>query len=121
MMPTLRITQRTESEGNYHVEIALEGDGLPRQAATASFAFEMTAQDEKELRWYLEDYLQYPHDPAPKVAARVEQRTANLGKKLFTEVFQRDEQGGTPLVRTMWHAFRAIARPSGRRPALLRG
>ena len=82
-MPTLRITQSTKSTGNYHVEIVLEGAGPIRQTATASFAFEMTAQDQEDLRWYLEDYLQFPHDPAPKIAARVEERMVNIGADLF--------------------------------------
>lgn len=96
-MPTLRIKQNTESNGNYRVEIALEGDGLPRQTATATFAFEMTAQDHEDLRWYLEDYLQYPFDPAPTIAARVEKRMNEIGTDLFKEVFERDEQN-----RRLW-------------------
>ncbi len=96
-MPTLRITQRTEPEGKYRVEIALEGDGLPRQTATATFPFEMTAQDHEDLRWYLEDYLQYPFDPAPTIAARIEDRMAAIGRELFEKVFQSDEQS-----RRLW-------------------
>ena len=44
-MATLRITQMTESTGQYRVEIALEGDGRSRQTATASFSFSMADQE----------------------------------------------------------------------------
>ena len=42
----------------------------------------------ERLRWYLEDYLEYPIDPAPKIAAQVEQRLVELGRDLFGQVFQ---------------------------------
>ena len=97
MMPTLRIKQTTETTGNYRVEVALDGDGLAPQIATASFAFDMTAQDQEDLRWYLEDYLQFPHEPAPTIAARIEQRMADIGTTLFEKVFQTDRQS-----RDLW-------------------
>ena len=34
-MLTLRLTQFTEAENKYHVEVALEGDAQPRQTATS--------------------------------------------------------------------------------------
>jgi tetratricopeptide (TPR) repeat protein len=86
-MPTLRLTQFAESQpDHYRVELALEGDGA-RQAATARFNFKLTEQDAEDLRWYLEDYLQYPLDPAPKIAERVEARLAEMGRELFEHVF----------------------------------
>jgi hypothetical protein len=42
----------------------------------------------ERLRWYLEDYLEYPIDPAPKIAAQVAQRLVELGRDLFGQVFQ---------------------------------
>ncbi len=96
-MRTLRITQNTESPGKHRVEIALDGDGQPRQTATASFDFEMSEQDQEDLRWYLEDYLQFPHNPAPTIAARVERRMADIGTELFEKVFHTDEQS-----RRLW-------------------
>ena len=77
-MPRLRIKQTTDTTGDYRVEIGLDGEGLGSQIATATFGFEMTVQDQEDLRWYLEDYLQYPHDPAPTIAARVEKRIADI-------------------------------------------
>jgi hypothetical protein len=84
--PTLQLTHRAE-EGEHRVDVVLEGAG-PRQAASARFAFGLGAQEREDVRWYLEEYLQYPVEPAPTIAARVERRLAELGVELFTEVFE---------------------------------
>jgi tetratricopeptide (TPR) repeat protein len=96
-MPTLRIIQSADAAGHYRAEVVLEGPGPLRQTATARFLFEMTAQDQEDLRWYLEDYLQFPHDPAPTIAVRVEQRITEVGTDLFKKVFESDEQS-----RRLW-------------------
>ena len=46
-MYTLRLTQFTEDQDRYRVEVALEGKGLPRQTATGRFAFQLTPQARK--------------------------------------------------------------------------
>lgn len=96
-MDTLRITQTAEAENHFRVEIALLGDGLPLLSASARFDFDQPPQDQVDLRWYLEDYLQSPHDPAPIIAARIEQRMTEVGSRLFKDVFQASEQG-----RRLW-------------------
>ena len=63
-MSLLRLTQHVEKEDTYRIEIAFE-DGGSRQTAEALFDFKVTPEDRGDLRWYLEDYLQYPLDPAP--------------------------------------------------------
>jgi hypothetical protein len=70
---TLRLTQATGSSGRYQVEVALEGHGA-RRATTAEVAFALSLRDQERLRWYFEDYPQYPLDPAPEIAARIEQQ-----------------------------------------------
>jgi len=101
MTPILRLTQFTEAENRYCVEVALEGDGQPRQTATSHFAFKLSPQDHEDLRWYLEDYLQYPLDPAPKIAARIEQRMNEIGTNLFKSVFQSSDDA-----RDLWATLR---------------
>ncbi len=59
-MALLRLTQHAEDDGSYRVELALEREREPRQTAAACFSFDFNAQDEADLRWYLEDYLQWP-------------------------------------------------------------
>lgn len=101
LMFTLRLTQTTGGEDRYHVEVALEGDGVARQTAHAAFDFKLTAGEQEELRWYLEDFLQYPFDPAPTIAARVERRMAQIGVELFKAVFHADDDA-----RDIWAKLR---------------
>ncbi len=96
-MRLLRFTQDALDGDRYRVEVSLEGDG-PRRVAKADVTFRLTAQDEEDLRWYLEDYLQWPHDPAPTIAARVEQRIEQLGTGLFESIFEHNNT-----TRKLWY------------------
>ena len=100
-MLILRFTQTTEGQDKYHIEIAFEGDGLPRQTATAHFDFKLTSRDQEELRWYLEDFVQYPQDPAPQIAKRIENRITEIGVQLFIALFQSNDD-----TRDMWAVLR---------------
>jgi hypothetical protein len=90
-MLTLRLDQTAEGNDQYRVEATLEENGRRRESATSHFQFALTDQDREDLRWYLEDYLQYPLEPAPKIAARIESRMADLGAQLFKAVFHSSE------------------------------
>jgi len=94
---TLRIAQTAHGDAGHHVQVALEQSGQPTQRAQATFVFALTPQDQEDLRWYLEDYLQHPFDPAPTIASRIEARMAELGGQLFDRVFSTSEQG-----RRLW-------------------
>jgi tetratricopeptide (TPR) repeat protein len=100
-MPTLRLTQSTLSAEKFRVEAALEAEGQPRRTSVAEFEFSITPQDREDLRWYLEEYLQYAADPAPKIAARIEKRIAELGVGLFKTLFQGDDDS-----RDLWATLR---------------
>ncbi len=100
-MLILRLTQTTAGPDTYHVQVSLEGDGLPRQTASAQFAFALSTQDQERLRWYLEDFLQFPFDPAPETAARVEERMVEIGTQLFRAVFHADDDA-----RDLWATLR---------------
>jgi len=101
MTSLLRLTQTAEGENKYRVEVSFEAAGLPRQTADARFDFALTAQDHEGLRWYLEDFLQYPLDPAPKIAARIEQRIVEIGTTLFKNIFQSGDDA-----RDLWATLR---------------
>ncbi len=90
-MPLLRLTQHQKEQNQYRVEIAFEDDDGSRLTADVNFSFELTREERADLRWYLEDYLQYPLDPAPKIAERIETWMAEMGKSLFHDVFEIDE------------------------------
>ncbi len=97
-MRLLRFTQDALDGDRYRVEVALEGDGT-RRVAKADFEFRLTGQDEADLRWYLEDYLQRPHEPAPVIAARIERRMEEVGTGLFQSIFEYGDAG-----RELWYA-----------------
>lgn len=84
-MDTLRLVQIVEGDG-YRVDITFVSP-VGYQSAMARFVWDLTAQDQENIRWYLEDYLHYPIDPAPQIAARIEARVAEIGRELFAKVF----------------------------------
>src|ERR1017187_591636 len=95
-MSLLRLRQFAEGEGRYRVVAEFENGGV-RRSAESRFELQFTAQDQEDIRWYLEDFLQYPMDPAPVIAARIERRMAEIGVELFTKAL-----GNTPV----WHEVR---------------
>jgi hypothetical protein len=67
-MSLLRLRQSAEGESRYRVVAEFENGGV-RRSAESRFELQLTAQDQEDIRWYLEDFLQYPMDPAPAIAA----------------------------------------------------
>ena len=80
-MPILRINQIGPN-----VEVTFEG-----QSAKRPFSYSLSPQDAEDIRWYLEDYLIYPLDPAPRIAKRIEARMKQLGTDLFRMVLEGTE------------------------------
>ena len=97
----LRLMQISEGENRFRVEVTLADDGAPYQSATVRFSLKFTVRDREDLRWYLEDYLQYPFDPAPTIAVRIEKRMAEIGMELFKAVFQASSDS-----RNIWATLR---------------
>jgi hypothetical protein len=89
-MPVLRLRQYADGENRYRVTVELERDGM-RRSAESRFELQISAQDQEDIRWYLEDFLQYPMDPAPAIAARIERRMAEIGVDLFTKALGNTE------------------------------
>src|SRR5271157_650077 len=100
-MSRLRITQSNGANDSYRVDLEFEEDRKPRQTATASFDFLIAEQDQDDLRWYLEDFLQFRADPARTIAARIERRMSEIGKDLFTKVFHSSDDA-----RDLWAKLR---------------
>jgi hypothetical protein len=102
---TLRIRQAAEPGGRHRVDIDFEdadaAGRLVRRSASTRFEFAIAPADRERLRWYFEDYLEYPADPAPKVAAEVEVMLTGLGAALFRAVFHSGEDA-----RDLWARVR---------------
>jgi tetratricopeptide (TPR) repeat protein len=62
-------------------------DGAERRAAVAQFGDPPEEGGREQVRWYLEDYAEFPADPAPAVAAEAEAELARAGAELFGRVF----------------------------------
>jgi hypothetical protein len=69
-------------------------------ASQVPLSFDVTPEDWESLRWYYEDYLQFPADPVPRIAARIDARAAELGKELFRSIFDKDDP------RELWAQLR---------------
>ncbi len=105
-MSLLRLTQHIEKEDNYRIEISFEDDDGSRQTAEALFDFKVTPEDRADLRWYLEDYLQYPLDPAPQIAKQTKEHEENLAADLFNlNFFEKNQKASRPMgkkSKTSW-------------------
>ncbi len=96
---TLRFTPLITDQQDVQVEIAFEKRGVSIPSTIVTTFPPLTAQEQEDLRWYLEDYLQYSFDPAPLIAARIEKRFDAYGRVLFQDLFQCSEES-----RRIWAA-----------------
>jgi hypothetical protein len=85
-MPVLRVSDIPLDSGRRRVEVTWH-DGAARRAAVATFAYQAGEREAEQVRWYLEDYPEFPADPAPVLAADAEARLARTGAELFGDVF----------------------------------
>lgn len=87
----MHITLQQTELGNdrYRVNLTSDNPGLTLQQEV-EFDFHLDPQDQEAIRWYLEEYLDKPFDPNPEIAARTEQRMADLGSELFKNIFKDD-------------------------------
>ena len=99
----LRLTQAAAGDGRHLVTTRLTGlPGYAEASATSRFELTITDEDRERIRWYLEDFLEYPLDPAPTIAAGVEGRLAEIGTRLFDLVFAGEE------ARELWAGVRGV-------------
>jgi hypothetical protein len=89
----LRLIQFAAGPDTHRIQVNLDDDE-GSVSAVSQFQFALSEQDREDLRWYLEDYLEYPIEPA-----RVEQRQAEVGISLFKCIFS----GGA---RDLWATLR---------------
>ena len=94
-MPILRINQQ-HGDAPHRYRIEITATDIPNFAPlqfSRDIAFELTPQDGERIRWYLEDYLQFDEDPAPRIAKGVEALMAECGDGLFRSLFEGGHQG----------------------------
>jgi tetratricopeptide (TPR) repeat protein len=87
-MAELRISDLSgQPGGQRRVRVAWrEERGLPREAE-AVFTDPSDDGEGERVRWYLEDYAEFPADPAPAIAREAETHLSRQGADLFRAVF----------------------------------
>jgi tetratricopeptide (TPR) repeat protein len=86
----LRLVATRRSSAEYSPQRRVDvfwQDGPTRQTAVSTFAYHLDEMDAERIRWYLEDYPEFPADPAPLQARDAESVLANVGAGLFTRIF----------------------------------
>jgi tetratricopeptide (TPR) repeat protein len=92
-VPVLRFNDVPLGGGQRRVEVFWQ-DGMARQVAVSSFAYQVSAAEAEKVRWYLEDYPEFPANPAPRLALDAESVLAETGKALFSRVFAGMDAAG---------------------------
>src|SRR5689334_4170573 len=69
------------------VTVVWQTPGYAPRQVTVTVAVTVDDSLAELVRWYLEEYAEFPSDPAPALAVRAESSLANLGGRLFTAVF----------------------------------
>jgi len=98
---TLHIRQTAAGKGKHAIRLTLRRAGQPDLEGEAAIRFALTEEEQDDLRWYMEDYLQGT-DPAH--AVEVEQVEACMrarGEELYNKVLAAN--GGT---QAIWFAVR---------------
>jgi hypothetical protein len=98
--PVLRISDEASGEHARRVEITWQ-DGPARQVVVSTFGYRAGDADAEKIRWYLEDYAEFPADPAPRLARDAEAILAGTGVSLFGHVFTGLDAAG------IWNDARA--------------
>lgn len=86
-MVILHIRQDAPKDGYYPIRLTLKREGQPVQEAEARIQFELTAQEQEDLRWYLEDYLQHADVVEEITVQQVESLMKTRGEELYAKVF----------------------------------
>ncbi|MDJ0705471.1 MAG: hypothetical protein QNJ46_19510 [Leptolyngbyaceae cyanobacterium MO_188.B28] len=87
----LRINQ---SEGTLQLSWQ-RGQAAPRTAPTVPFEHPFDTPVLEEVRWYLEEYLNFPYGLEPDRARQVEQSFQIWGEQLFELIFRSSEEART--------------------------
>jgi hypothetical protein len=93
-MNTLHITDL----GNSKVQISWQsGSAVLRSCPEPiPFADPLSVEDREDLRWYLEEYLQFPYGAERFKAERVEKKMEEWGKSIFEQIFAKCDFDSDP-------------------------
>jgi tetratricopeptide (TPR) repeat protein len=92
-MPELRISDLSPGPNDRRITVAWQDGPIPRETVV-EFTDVPDTGDGERIRWYLEDYAEYPADPAPAIAQAAEERLARTGVELFNRLFSGTSAAG---------------------------
>lgn len=98
---TLHIRQDDPRDGVYPIRLTLERPGRARLEAEAAVDISLTPEEQAELRWYLEDYLQRADVVEPEVVEQVETLMEAIGIDLYKALL-----AANPNTQALWFAVR---------------
>jgi hypothetical protein len=101
MSAILRIRQRDRVDSFYLIALRLTRPGEPDLEAEARTDFALSPQEQEDLRWYLEDWLQVAPHAAAVHAQQVEALMRDKGETLYDQVLDAN-----PATRAIWYAIR---------------
>jgi hypothetical protein len=91
-MTTLHIRQDAPKEGIYPIRLTLKRSGQPDREAEARISFALAEQEQEDLRWYLEDYLQRAETVEPVIVEQVESVMRTRGEELYAKVLMHSRR-----------------------------
>lgn len=81
--PTLHIRQTPAGEGKHAIRLTLRRPGQPDLEGEATIGFSLSDQEQEDLRWYMEDYLQRAPAVEPVTVEQVEALLRARGEELY--------------------------------------
>ncbi len=100
-MISLRIEQGSPRDGKYPITLRHLVDGVQRRTAAATIEFALSDQEQEDLRWYLEDYLEKSAVTEPEVVHQVTDMIRQRGVELYQKVFTANAS-----TQAVWFAVR---------------
>ena len=98
---TLHIRQTPASKGKHTIRLTLRRPGQPDLEGEATIKFSLTEQEQEDLRWYMEDYLQRAEAVEAVTVEQIEASMRARGEELYTKVLAAN--GNT---QAIWFAVR---------------
>jgi hypothetical protein len=97
----LHIRQDDPVNGSYPIRLTLKKDQQADLDAQASIKFALTEQEQNDLRWYLEEFLQHGGGTEAIVAQQVESFIQTRGEELYAKVLESNND-----TRAIWYSIR---------------
>jgi len=100
-MTILHIRQDAPRDGHYPICLTLKRDGQPDLEAEAKIQFALSDQEQEDIRWYLEDYLERAEAVEGVTIEQIEALMKTRGEELYNKVLAAD--GNT---QALWFSIR---------------